>query len=167
MFYVWLLLLGAAVGFASGMLGIGGGVMLVPGLMLILGFSQPEAQGTSLAAMIPPIGFFAALVYYQNGFVRIPVAGCVAVGFLVGAYLGARMLPHVPVHWLRLAFGGLLLYVGLSFVFGKCGAKPAVALPAGLTAALMALGAWLRLTSHRRASAMSLPRPSDHTDYHI
>jgi uncharacterized protein len=140
--------------------------MLVPGLMLILGFSQPEAQGTSLAAMIPPIGFFAAVVYYQHGFVRIPVAASVAVGFMLGAYLGARLLPHVPVNWLRLGFGGLLLYVGLLFVFGQTGAKHAAALPAGIAATLTALGSWLRLSSRHRSTA-TLPRPSDHTDYHI
>ena len=166
MFYMSLLLLGVAVGTASGLLGIGGGVMLVPGLMLILGFSQPEAQGTSLAAMIPPIGFFAALVYYQHGFVRIPVAATVAVGFLVGAYLGARLLPHVPVQWLRLAFGGLLLYVGLLFVFGPTGTKLAAAMPAGIAAALSALGSWLRLTK-RQPTAAALSRPGQGTDYHI
>lgn len=65
----WFLLLafGVCVGILGGLLGIGGGVVLVPGLILLFGFSQQEAQGTSLAVMIPPIGLFAAMVYYQHG----------------------------------------------------------------------------------------------------
>ena len=60
---LFLALFGVAVGILSGLLGIGGGIVLVPGLMLLFGFSQPEAQGTSLAVLIPPIGLFAAMVY--------------------------------------------------------------------------------------------------------
>ena len=84
----WLLLVlfGVAIGVLSGMLGIGGGVALVPGLILLFGFSQAEAQGTSLAVMIPPVGIFAAMVYYDHGFVRLPV-----VGFTPGWIHGGRL----------------------------------------------------------------------------
>src|SRR5687768_7893067 len=85
---VWLLAFGMAIGTVSGLLGIGGGILLIPGLMLLFGHSQQEAQGTSLAAMIPPIGLFAALVYYRAGHVQLPVAGMIALGFAVGAYFG-------------------------------------------------------------------------------
>src|SRR3954451_16605605 len=101
----YLFLFGVAVGGASGLLGIGGGIVLVPGLIWLFGFSQPEAQGTSLAVLIPPVGIFAALVYYRHGYVRLPVVGAVAAGFLVGAYLGAKFVPHAPLDGLRLAFG--------------------------------------------------------------
>src|SRR3954471_6535476 len=114
--YFELLLFGACIGIISGMLGIGGGIILVPGLMLLFGYSQQEAQGTSLAALIPPIGIFAAMVYYQNGYVQVPAAAAVAVGFMFGAMGGALLLRHVPTDWLRLGFGALLLYVGFSFV---------------------------------------------------
>ena len=68
--FLLLFLFGTCVGILSGLLGIGGGVVLVPGLILFFGFSQPEAQGTSLAVLIPPIGLFAALVYYKlNGWI--------------------------------------------------------------------------------------------------
>ena len=76
-FYFQLFLFGVFIGVISGMLGIGGGIILVPGLMLLFGFTQQEAQGTSLAALIPPIGIFAAMVYWQHGFVKIPVAAAV------------------------------------------------------------------------------------------
>src|SRR4051812_7465411 len=106
MTFIGLLLFGLVIGALSGLLGIGGGILLVPGLMLLFGFSQPEAQGTSLAVLIPPIGIFAALIYYQHGFVRLPVVTFVALGFLVGAFLGAKMVPYVPAHFLRAAIGG-------------------------------------------------------------
>lgn len=91
----WLLLLvfGVVVGILSGLLGIGGGVVLVPGLILLFGFSQAEAQGTSLAVLIPPIGIFAALVYYQHGYVRLPVVSLIAVGFMFGALFGGGTGP--------------------------------------------------------------------------
>jgi uncharacterized protein len=165
--YTQLLLFGACIGVLSGMLGIGGGIILVPGLMLLFGFSQQEAQGTSLAALIPPIGIFAAMVYYQNHYVKIPVATAVAAGFMIGAYFGALLVPRMPVEWLRLAFGGLLLYVGCSFVFGFAAPKGSslAALPAGVTAVLVGLGAWLR--GKQIAARAKLPRPDGYTEYHI
>ena len=69
-----LFLFGLAVGVISGLFGIGGGIVLVPGLVMLFRFTQQEATGTSLAALVPPIGIFAALVYYENGFVKLPVA---------------------------------------------------------------------------------------------
>jgi uncharacterized membrane protein YfcA len=173
--YVQLLLFGVCIGVVSGLLGIGGGIILVPGLMLLFGFSQQEAQGTSLAALIPPIGIFAALVYYRNGDVKIPVAGAVAAGFMLGALIGALFVRKVPVDWLRLGFGALLLYVGFSFVLApllavlapKLAPKTTVmaALPAGLAAFFALIGAWLR--GKHRAARASLPPPDRQTEYHI
>src|SRR5690349_18633027 len=139
MYALGLLLFGGAIGVLSGVLGIGGGVVLVPGLMLLFGFSQPEAQGTSLAVMIPPIGIFAALVYYQHGYVRVPVVTMIAIGFLVGAFVGAKFVPHLPVEWLRLAFGILLLYVGLIFILDIRASHLETALPAAIAAAIMTI----------------------------
>ena len=102
---LFLALFGVVVGILSGLLGIGGGIVLVPGLMLLFGFSQPEAQGTSLAVLIPPIGLFAAMVYYQHGYVRLPVVGWIALGFVVGAFIGAKLVPSIPLSALRIAFG--------------------------------------------------------------
>lgn len=165
MLYVQLLALGVGVGVVSGLLGIGGGILLVPGLMLLFQYTQQQAQGTSLAAMIPPIGIFAAMVYYQHGYVKIPVAAAVAAGFTLGALAGAKLLPLVPTRWLSLAFGGLLLYVGFKFIFEPASARFAAALPAGLAAALTAAGAWLR---GRRVDVVArLPPPDGHTEYHI
>jgi len=127
--YIQLLLFGACIGVMSGMLGIGGGIILVPGLILLFGFSQQEAQGTSLAALSMPIFAFAAVVYYKYGYVRIPATAAVAVGIMLGAYVGARLIPVVPIAWLRLAFGGLLFYLGCLFVFGPYLTRSTAALP--------------------------------------
>src|SRR5215813_14159975 len=92
---VGLLLLGAAVGVLSAMLGIGGGIVLVPALVILFGLSQTEAQGTSLAT-IPFGAIIAALIYHQSAPLRVSVVVAVATGFVVGACLGARLIPHVP-----------------------------------------------------------------------
>ncbi|MDD5574766.1 MAG: sulfite exporter TauE/SafE family protein, partial [Candidatus Omnitrophica bacterium] len=84
------LLLGVITGVFGGLLGIGGATVVVPALIFLFGFSQHEAQGTILAAMIPPIGLLAAIRYYQAGHVKIGAAAFIALGFLVGGYLGAR-----------------------------------------------------------------------------
>src|SRR5262245_21034330 len=127
--YVQLLLFGLCVGVMSGMLGIGGGIILVPGLILLFGLSQEQAQGTSLAALSTPIFIFAAMVYYQGGHVRIPVAAAVAGGILIGAVIGAVLVPYVPRAGLRMAFGGLLAYLGFLFLFGPYVPRSMSALP--------------------------------------
>src|SRR5262245_1213601 len=111
-----LLLVGAAFVVLSGLLGIGGGIVLVPALVLLFGLSQAEAQGTSLAT-IPFGAIIAAMLYNQNAPLRAPVIVAVAAGFVAGAYLGARLVPFAPEAELRTAFGGLMLYLGFLFVF--------------------------------------------------
>ena len=96
---------------------------------------------------------------------RLPVAGTVAAGFMLGALAGALLVSRVPVHWLRLGFGGLMLYLGLTFVLGGYLPKQVAALPAGLAALLVALGAWLH--GRRAAIATKLPPPDGQTEYHI
>jgi uncharacterized membrane protein YfcA len=148
-----------AIGTVSGLLGIGGGILLIPGLMLLFGHSQQEAQGTSLAAMIPPIGLFAALVYYRAGHVQLPVAGMIAIGFAVGAYFGALLLPYVPLAVLRVSFGILLLYVGFMFI-ASTGGKAAAALPAGIATVVATM---IALMLRRKKPSDASPPP----EYHI
>lgn len=164
--YFLLFLFGGAVGVMSGLLGIGGGIALVPGLMLAFGFSQQEAQGTSLAVLIPPIGLFAALVYYQHGYVRLPVAGWVALGFVAGAFVGAKLVPVVPPVALRIAFGVVLVYVGSMFVMTPLGLRPRAALPLAAAAVGATLLARLRRRPHR-AARQNVPKPHDDIEYHI
>lgn len=160
-----LLAFGIFVGVVSGLLGLGGGILLIPGLVLLFGFSQAEAQGTSLAVMIPPIGIFAAAVYYQHGFIRLPVVGFVAIGFMLGAYFGARLLPYVPLTLLRTAFGVLLLYLGFTFVLRTGDSRTVVALPAALATIVSALIG--RVYRRRVIAKRTLPPPAGDLEYHI
>jgi len=165
MLWLLLFLFGLGIGVLSGLLGIGGGIVLVPGLIFLFGFTQAEAQGTSLAVMIPPIGIFAALVYYQNGYVRLPVVGLIALGFMAGAYFGAKLVPHLSLDYLRLAFGALMLYLGFTFLFSPSGNATKAALPAGV-ATVASLTISLLLRRRFRRSETPAP-PNEQQEYHI
>ncbi|MBN2830893.1 MAG: sulfite exporter TauE/SafE family protein [Candidatus Omnitrophica bacterium] len=105
------ILIGISAGMASGLIGIGGGIIVVPCLIYLFGFSQHTAQGTTLAMMIPPIGLLAAWVYYKQGHVNLPVAGLICLGFVLGGYLGAKFAIGLPEIILRKIFGVCLLLI--------------------------------------------------------
>lgn len=86
-----LILLGLLTGVLCGLVGIGGGLVIVPALVYLFGFSQHMAQGTTIAMMIPPIGLLAAITYYKQGYVDIKTAIFIALGVFIGAYLGSRI----------------------------------------------------------------------------
>ena len=102
------LLLGAAIGIVSGFVGIGGGAFLVPALVFGFGMSQHDAQGTSLATLLLPIGASAVWQYYRAGHVDLRLAILLAIGFAVGAYAGAVWAQGVSEVVLRRAFAVLL-----------------------------------------------------------
>jgi hypothetical protein len=157
-----LIAFGVAVGLLSGTLGIGGGIALVPGLILLFGFSQLEAQGTSLAVLTVPVLIFAALVYHRAGLVRYPVVACIATGFVLGASSGAWLAPHLPHHVLRPIFGALLLYVGLLFLLDIRSATSAAMLPVAVATATLAIFARI----FRRRLRPRAPTVG-HWEYHI
>ena len=113
------LVLGLITGVLGGLLGIGGATIVVPALILVFGFTQHEAQGTILAAMIPPIGLLAAFKYYQAGHVKIWPAVLIALGFFIGGYFGALIVEHIPDLVLKKMFGVFLLLVSLRMIFIK------------------------------------------------
>jgi len=113
------LLLGLLAGTISGLIGIGGGVIIVPILVLIFGFSEHLAQGTTLALMIPPIGILAAYEYYEKGFINWPVALLVAAGFIVGGFFGSKIAIDLSDGVLQKIFGIALIAVGLYMTFKK------------------------------------------------
>jgi uncharacterized membrane protein YfcA len=106
-------LIGLAAGVLSGLFGIGGGVIIVPLLMLLLGFTAQQAAGTSLAALLLPVGLFGAIQYWQAGQVNLLNAGLLALGLLLGAFIGARLGLSLPSEVVQRAFGVLLVVVGL------------------------------------------------------
>ncbi len=114
-----LIIIGFLAGSFSGMVGIGGGVIIIPMLVYFLGFTQHEAQGTSLAVMLPPIGLMAAYQYYKSGHVNLTYAMIIAGAFFVGGYLGAKYAVRVPQEILKKIFGIFLLLLALKTIFGK------------------------------------------------
>jgi uncharacterized protein len=113
------LLLGLAAGILSGLVGIGGGILIVPALVFLFGFSQQQAQGTTLALLVPPIGILAAWTYYKHGFVDVKVAAIIAAGFIVGSLFGARVATGISNDVLGKIFGAFLVLIGLKMIFGK------------------------------------------------
>ncbi|HXI10737.1 MAG TPA: sulfite exporter TauE/SafE family protein [Thermodesulfobacteriota bacterium] len=115
-FYV---LLGLAAGVLSGLVGIGGGILMVPGLIFIFGMTQHQAQGTTLAMMVPPIGILAAWTYYRAGHVDLKVAGLLCAGFLIGGLVGARAAVSLSNPVLEKVFGAVLLVIALKMLLSK------------------------------------------------
>jgi len=113
-----LILVGIAAGLASGVFGIGGGVLIVPGLIYLAGFSQHRATGTSLAVLLPPVGLAATLEYYRHGDVDLWAAMIIAALVFVGSWAGAVLAERVSGPYLRLAFGVFTVALGVSLVFG-------------------------------------------------
>jgi hypothetical protein len=113
------LLVGIVVGLVSGVVGIGGGVLFIPALIWLFGMNQHKAQGTSLGALLAPVGIFAFLEYYRKGNADLQIALLLAAGFLVGGYFGAVGAQHVPELWLRRIFAIMLVIVGARMFFTK------------------------------------------------
>ena len=114
-----LLLTGLTAGVLGGLFGIGGGIIMVPAMVLLLGFSQHMAQGTTLAAMIPPIGLMAAIAYWRAGHVDIKAAALIAAGFFIGGFLGGTLVQNVSEPFLRRAFAIVLILVAVKMWFAK------------------------------------------------
>ena len=162
---VGLILFGSAVGLLSGLLGIGGGIILVPGLVLLFGLTQAEAQGTSLAVLMLPVVGFAAMVYYRNGDIRVANVAMLADGFMGGAFLGASLLPKVPVAWLRTSFGFLLLYVAFLFLMDARQSPLRAALPAAVAGMIAKLFAYRRRSPPAKETEGNADDPP--AEYHI
>jgi len=115
------ILLGLFAGTVSGLIGIGGGIIIVPALIYLFGLTQHQAQGTTLALLVPPIGLLAAWTYYKQGYVNLTIAAFVCLGFFVGGLLGAKMAVGLSDELLRKIFGVALLLIALYMIFAKSG----------------------------------------------
>jgi uncharacterized membrane protein YfcA len=105
-----LLCIGLLAGIASGFVGIGGGIIIVPALVFGLGLNQHMAQGTSLAMMIPPIGILAVMSYYKAGQIQLEYAGILALTFVLGAWMGSKWALRINPSVVRLIFGLFMLF---------------------------------------------------------
>lgn len=115
-----LIIVGLLAGMLSGLVGLGGGVIIVPALVFLLGFSQHQAQGTSLGILLLPAGIFAVLNYYKQGYIDIKVVLLLFVGFLAGGWLGSRISLSLPEATLKKVFAvALILIAGKVLFFDK------------------------------------------------
>ncbi len=117
--FIILVLIGLVAGTLSGLIGIGGAIIIIPSLILLLGMDQYDAQGTSLATMLLPIGLLAAINYYKEGAVNIKYAAIIAVAFFVGGYLGSKVALDIPETILRKVFAITLLVIAIKMFLGK------------------------------------------------
>ncbi|MCU0634125.1 MAG: sulfite exporter TauE/SafE family protein [Gemmatimonadaceae bacterium] len=112
-----LLAIGLVAGVASGLFGIGGGILIVPALVALAHFSQHKATGTSLAILLPPVGLAAVVAYYRRDQVDLRAALVVAVGVFVGGWIGAQLAGRLGGAQLRLLFGLFVTAVGGSLIW--------------------------------------------------
>jgi len=115
--FLYLLIIGLAAGFMGGLVGIGGGVIIVPALVMLLGMSQHEAQGTSLMMILFPVGILGVLNYYKQGYVDFKYAGLLAVGFFVGSYLGSKFSLSLPQLTVKRIFAIVMMLLAIKILF--------------------------------------------------
>lgn len=116
---ILLIVIGFLAGIVGGSLGLGGGIIIVPALVFILGFTQHQAQGTSLAVLLFPIGILAVINYAKNDYVNFKFAAILIVAFVLGSYLGSEISVHLPDKILKKVFGIFLLLISLKMIFNK------------------------------------------------
>jgi hypothetical protein len=114
-----LIVIGFAAGVFSGTLGVGGGIILIPALIYFFGMSQHMAQGTSLAILLPPTGFLAAITYHKQGFIHWKYAIIIMCIFVFGAWLGAKFAISLPAKTMKKIFALFILFVGIKMLFSK------------------------------------------------
>ena len=114
-----LIVIGLLAGILSGLVGVGGGIVMIPLLIIFLGFTQHEAQGTALFAMLPPIGILAPMNYYKAGFVKWEYAVVIALTFVIGGYFGSKLAISLPDQTVRKVFGVIMLIGAIKLIFSK------------------------------------------------
>ncbi len=112
----WLILVGLAAGTLSGLVGVGGGIIVVPALVFFLGFSQAQAQGTSLGLLLLPVGILAVINYYNKGFIDLKVIGIMCVAFVLGGWLGSKLALSLPQATVKKIFAVVLFYAAFKMI---------------------------------------------------
>ncbi len=112
-----IILVGVAAGILGGLVGVGGGIIIVPSLVYFIGFSQKTAQGTSLGLIMLPVGILGVLMYYKQGHVDFRVVGILAVGFLLGSFLGSKIALSLPQDTVKKVFAILMVIIAVKMLF--------------------------------------------------
>lgn len=112
-----LIIIGLAAGILSGLVGVGGGIIMVPALVLVLGFTQKQAQGTSLGIMLLPVGILAVLQYYKQGYLDFRTVFIIAGAFVVGGFFGSKIALNISDEKMKKVFGVVLLLVSMKMLF--------------------------------------------------
>jgi uncharacterized membrane protein YfcA len=118
------LLIGVVSGVTAGIFGVGGGILIVPALTFLAGFTQESATGTSLAVLLHPVGLLAVMQYYKQGHVDIKAAVLIALGLFAGAWLGALVAHKMGDTWLKMSFGLFVIVIGIWIVVGTLKGMP-------------------------------------------
>jgi len=128
-----LIILGLVTGILSGLVGVGGGIIMVPAMVLILGFTQKQAQGTSLGIMLLPVGILAVIQYYKQGYINFNTVFIISAAFVVGGFLGSKLALNLSDDKMKKVFAIVLLLVSLKMLFfdtpSKKGAEPTQNVP--------------------------------------
>ena len=117
--FMILALIGLAAGTLGGMVGLGGGIIIIPAMVYLLGVDQRVAQGTSIAIMLPPIGLFAAYNYYKAGYINVKYAIVIALTFFVGGYIGSKLSLALPEATVKKVFAGVMIITAVRMIWGK------------------------------------------------
>ncbi len=114
-----LISIGLAAGVLGGMVGLGGGIIIIPALIMLLGLGQKEAQGTSVAIMLPPIGILAVLNYYKAGYVNVKFALVIALAFILGGWFGSKIAIAMPDVIMKKVFAVIMIVIAIKMIVSK------------------------------------------------
>lgn len=112
-----LVLVGIAAGMLGGFVGVGGGIIIVPALIYFLGYSQMQAQGTSLGLILLPVGILGVLQYYKHGHVDFRIVFVLAAGFIIGSFFGSKISLSLPQDTVKKLFASLLIIIAIKMIF--------------------------------------------------
>ena len=114
---ITLIIIGIAAGMLSGLVGVGGGIIIVPALVLLLHFTQKDAQGTSLGILLLPVGILAVMQYYKQGHVDVKIVGLVSIGFVIGGFLGSKLALTLSDDMVKKVFAIFMLLMACKMLF--------------------------------------------------
>ncbi|MBI3883854.1 MAG: sulfite exporter TauE/SafE family protein [Sphingobacteriales bacterium] len=115
--FIILIIIGVCAGILSGLVGVGGGILIVPALVFFLGFSQKMAQGTSLGILLLPVGILGVMEYYKQGYVDIKIVLLISLGFIIGSLFGSKIALSLSNDTIKKAFALVMVLVGLKILF--------------------------------------------------